>query len=82
MAREKQGWHINKVNELKATSEGGLFRIVSQQASQNAGPLQGAYVVTGVNRSAVLCNTLKLMLCNKWANPPESLSIMTETQAT
>lgn len=78
----KQEIPSRKVNKLKATSEQGFFRILSPQGSQKAGPLQGAYVVIGVNRSAVLCNTLKLMRCNKWANPPESLSIMTETQAT
>lgn len=29
-------------------------------------------LILGLGRSAVLCNMLKLMRCNKWANPPKA----------
>lgn len=36
---------------------------------------RGLMSMLGLRRSAVLCNMLKLMRCNKWANPPKACPI-------
>lgn len=38
-------------------------------------------LILGLGRSAVLCNMLKLMLCNKWANPPKACPLWQKHKA-
>lgn len=38
-------------------------------------------LILGLGRSAVLCNMLKLMRCNKWANPPKACPLWQKHKA-
>lgn len=38
-------------------------------------------LILGLGRSALLCNMLKLMRCNKWANPPKACPLWQKHKA-
>lgn len=42
---------------------------------------RGLMLMLGLGRSAALCNMLKLMRCNKWANPPKARPLWQKHEA-